>query len=324
CDTCWDYVALDAPICVGCASELQSRRPRIVAVTVAFVLTAGALLFFVSRHMPADFARGAAVGVAIASLLGIVVAVRRLRVVPDDEVAVRRRDEEDVVVAEPLAPGEGPYRARFARVASRALPRTSARATALVIALSFVATASLVPFSLHLPEWERSEVVLAGWWLVGVVALTALLCRGARLADDYAYRAPWDQRAERTGAATSSRTGSSTRLRWPSGFADVDDSADDSTDGGEGCAGAIVGVLLAALALAAAWLVVELVAPLLFFIFYALVVRAVGRVMRDNRDCAGNLLRSFAWAAAWSTIYLVPLATAVWGIHALFHIGYVP
>jgi hypothetical protein len=314
CDECWQHVLADAPICTACATSLHGRRPRIVSTTVAAIFSAAALAFFASRHASADFAVGIVLGVVVGAAIMIAIAIARLRSVPADGPAVRRRDEEDVVVQEPLAPGDHPYRAKLARIVSRALPRVSARLTATVIVLSFVATASLVPFAVRLPPWERTEVVLAAWWLLGTVTLSWLLFRGARLADDYAYQAPaWaggrggsdPSRASGRGAGRSTGPSSS---RWLSNVGSIGDV-------GEGCTGAIIGVLLAAAALAAAWLLVELVAPLFFFLCYWIVVRAIGRVTRNNRGCAGNVWRSLAWGAAWSSLYILPLAAAVVAAH---------
>jgi hypothetical protein len=309
CDACWQHVLADGPICLACVSFVRGKRSRAVSMAVAAVLIAGVLAFFASRHVPKDVAVGIAIGVAVGALVAILLAIHRWRSSSADGPPVRRRDEQDVVVAEPLAAGESPFRARLARVASGAIPRASALVTAMVIALSFVGTASLVPFALHLPRWERTEVVLAGWWLVGVTTLSALLFRGARLADDYAYRAPWDGlRGFGTSGGSRDKGSSGWTFADPSGCA----------DGGEGF---VIGLLLAAVALAAAWLVVELVAPLVFFLFYAIVVRAIGRVTRDNRGCERDFGRSMAWGTAWATLYLAPIAAAVWGLHVAMGVG---
>jgi hypothetical protein len=307
CDACWQHVVADAPICVACASSLRGRRSRIVSTTVGGILCAAAMGFFASRHASADFAVGITLGVLVGAAVMIGVALSQLRSAPKDGPEVRRRDEEDVVVLEPLAPGDHPYRARLARVVSRALPRVSARLTAIVVVVSFVATASLAPFAVRLPAWERVEVVLAAWWLLGVLALSRLLFRGARLANDYAYQAPsWGRGPGGSNRSSAGRSGSSGST-WSWGW----DGASDA----EGCAGLIVGVVLAAAALVAAWLLVELVAPLLFFLCYAIVVRAIGRVTRNNHGCAGHAGRSLAWGAAWSSLYILPLAAAVLGAH---------
>jgi hypothetical protein len=231
---------------------------------------------------------------------------------------VRRREEDDVVVLEPLAPVGDPYRARLGRVLLRALPRVSARLTAAIVVLSFLATASLVPFAVRLPAWEMTEIVLAGWWLVGVAGLSWLLFRGARLTDDYAYQPPsWaggpgenESAAPDRGSFGDGSSGprsSSFGGHWRFGGADAADA--------EGCAGVLAGVVIAAVAMVAALLLVELVAPVVFFICYFIVTRAIGQATRGNHGCARHLGRSVAWGGLWSSVYILPLAACVLLVH---------
>jgi hypothetical protein len=186
---------------------------------------------------------------------------------------------------------------------------------AAVVGLSFVATGSLVPVTLHLPRWVETEIVLASWWAIAVVALTVVLYRGARLADDYVYRAPWDRPTEpvEDAPAPAKRSSSSSRavgsaLEWadPSGCVDA-----------EGCIGALVGLVLAAAAFAAAWLFVELVAPVVFLLFYGLMARAIARATRDTHECRGNVGRAASWGTLWASTYMAPFAVVVWLLHAV-------
>jgi hypothetical protein len=227
----------------------------------------------------------------------------------------------------------------------------SATATTAVVAVSLVATALLVPVALHMPRWLEAEAVLGTWWVMGAVALSVLLFRGARLADDFVYRPPWHRPGERRSTAASSRfstaptplmvppvptpatnaspmdssvgasstgstrkraAGSSTGLGSSAGWLDP-----SGCLGVEGCAGALVGILLAAAAFAAAWLVVELVAPIVFLLFYAVLIRAVARVTRDNRGCKGNIGRSLAWGLLWASTYAAPVLAFVWLLQAV-------
>jgi hypothetical protein len=66
---------------------------------------------------------------------------------------------------------------------------------------------------------------------------------------------------------------------------------------------------------AVAWALVELVAPLVFFLLYTLITRAIARVTRDAHGCAGNFFRSLALGTAWATAYFLPIAAVVWIVH---------
>jgi hypothetical protein len=270
-------------------------------------LTAAGLVFFASRHLSAELAVGAWIGAGTATLIAIVFVLRRARASASITPSVRQRERDDALVADPLSPPASPFRVVLVRISERAVPRLSATATSAVVAVSLVATAQLVPVALHLPRWIEAEVVLSTWWAIGAVALAVLLYRGARLADDFVYRPPWDRPADTRSAAARS-TGSGSSIDWadPTGCVDA-----------EGCAGAIIGILLAAAAFAAAWLVVELVTPVVFLLFYTLLIRAVARATRDNRDCKGNVGRSLVWGALWASTYAAPVVAFVWLLHAV-------
>jgi hypothetical protein len=77
----------------------------------------------------------------------------------------------------------------------------------------------------------------------------------------------------------------------------------------------LVAALAAAVALGAAWLLVELVVPALFFLAYALVRGALARVANDEHGCEGSLVRAATWGALWATVYVAPLALVVWALH---------
>jgi hypothetical protein len=271
-------------------------------------LTAAGLVFFASRHLSADVAVGAWIGAVVTALAATVIVLKRARASAHAAPIVRERERDDVLVADPLAPPVSPFRVALVRVSARAVPRLSATATTAVVAMSLVATALLVPVALHLPRWIEAEVVLGTWWVMGAVALSVLLFRGTRLADDYVYRPPWHRPAEKRSTAASSSTGSGSSTDWldPTGCLDA-----------EGCAGALVGILLAAAAFAAAWLVVELAAPVVFLLFYTLLIRVVAHATRDNRGCRGNLGRSLTWGALWASAYAAPVVAFLWLLHAV-------
>jgi hypothetical protein len=123
----------------------------------------------------------------------------------------------------------------------------------------------------------------------------------------------WPTESDEAAAAPAKRSSSSARavdraLDWadPSGCVDA-----------EGCVGALVGLVLAALAFVAAWLFVELVAPVVFLLFYLLMVRAFARATRDTHECRGDLVRAVAWGTLWASTYVAPLAAIVWLLHAV-------
>jgi hypothetical protein len=242
----------------------------------------------------------------VAALASCVFVLNRANVSASITPAVRQRERDDALVADPLSPPASPFRVVLVRVSGRAVPRLSATTTTAVVAASLVATALLVPVALHLSRWIEAEIVLSTWWAMGAVALAVLLFRGARLADDYVYRPPWHRPADRHVMASSS-TGSRSSIDWlhPPGCVV------------EGCAGALIGVLLAAAALATAWLVVELVTPLVFLLFYTLLIRAVARATRDNRECKGNIGRSLIWGAFLASTCAAPVVAFVWLLHAV-------
>jgi hypothetical protein len=271
-------------------------------------LTASGLVFFALRHLSADIAVGAGIGAAMTAFAATVVVLKRARASAHAAPIVRERDRDYVLVADPLAPPVSPFRVRLVRVSTRAVPRLSATATTAVGAVSLIATGLLVPVALHLPRWIEAEIVLGTWWVTGAVALSVLLFRGARIADDYYYRAPWHRPAEKHLSAASSSTRSGSSSGW------LDPPVWLALEGG---AGALVGILLAGAAFAAAWLVVELAAPIVFLLFYALLSRAVERATGDNRECKGNLARSLAWGTLWASTYAAPVVAFVWLLHAV-------
>lgn len=84
-----------------------------------------------------------------------------------------------------------------------------------------------------------------------------------------------------------------------------------------GCSEGLAVVVVVLVALAAAWLVVELMIPALFFAVYYLLTRSIGAAVVSNRDCKGNLPRSLGWGAWIATRSVVPLALVVFVVHAI-------
>mgnify|MGYP007037395642 FL=1 len=75
--------------------------------------------------------------------------------------------------------------------------------------------------------------------------------------------------------------------------------------------------IVLSLALGAAWVLVELALPLVFFLMYWLFMRAIGRVANDRHGCEGSLARSLGWGLGWATVYVAPIALVTWALHAL-------
>lgn len=184
----------------------------------------------------------------------------------------------------------------------------SGRSTALVMAAAFAASAVALPLGLGLPRWVEIELVLASWWLGVVVLTTFLLYRRLRLVED--HRLAIGALSAQLSEQKPSATGAEKKPRWW-------ESASGCDLGASSCGEGLVVVAVLGVALLAAWALVELVLPVLFFVFYYFVVKAIGRVARDRHECEGKLLRSLSWGAAWSTLYAVPPALVTWLVHVL-------
>jgi hypothetical protein len=176
-----------------------------------------------------------------------------------------------------------PYRSRL-RAASRlvASPVSGLWTASLLLACMTVVAVAL-PGLLNLPRWLETEAVVATWRTIWSAVLTTLLYRGWRLSDDHVLappRAPWRRSEENPWAGRSDGALNGCDLV---GCFDVD-----------GCGA--VALALAAVAfgfiLAAAWLVIELALPALFFVAYLLVRTSLARVANDHHGCEGRLGRA--------------------------------
>lgn len=230
--------------------------------------------------------------------------------------AAARKDAPEVVLrttldAIPEQPSVAahPYRARWRHMSMRVVPRVSGRLATVLVLVCLGLSAVSFPAVLRLPRWVEAEVVLAAWWAVLAVVLSFLLYRGLRVADDFRLKltVPWGKSATKTGEKSRLPDWLPSGCDVPSGCADA-----------EGCV-VLLAIGLAVIAvLGAAWLVAEFVVPAFFFACYMLLTRALSRVANDKHDCEGNLARSIRWGATWATVYVLPLALAVFGIHALW------
>ncbi len=228
----------------------------------------------------------AGLGLVIAVAIGIFGAAKKSE--PALEIVEREPDRE--FDGDAFAQAAHPYRARVARVARRAVP-LSGKLTALLLGASMVVTGVSLPLVLHLPHWIEFEIVLLFWWLSVAVLLMLLLYRDFRLIDDHRFRAP----------------------RVPTGS----DAASLPAGCGEaaGCSEALLVVVILVVAAFAAWMLVEIVLPVLFLGVYFFTLKAVGRVARDRHDCRGSLGRSLAWGSLWASVYVLPVGLVVWAVH---------
>jgi hypothetical protein len=267
----------------------MARLPQRAAFGVVVLVIAVAVLgFLVSRHSVSGM--GISGVTALAAMLACAVGVMLSPVMP--KVSLVREEGH-------------PYRGGPARPAARG---TSMRATAVLVLACMVFTAIAVPFALHLPRWIEIEGVLGGWWLSWAAVLTVLAYRSRPLEDDGATL--WSH-----VKAEAPRVETSADEREPSPWWHL---VELGELGGIGELGTILVVVLVAIvaALVAAWLVVELVAPALFFVAYLGLQRALGCAIRASND-RGDLERSLIHGMTWATAYVVPLGGLVALVHAL-------
>jgi hypothetical protein len=86
---------------------------------------------------------------------------------------------------------------------------------------------------------------------------------------------------------------------------------------GEGCAWLLALVLAIGVILILAWLLVEIIVPVLAFVFYAMIRGMLARIANDDHGCTNHLARAIGWGGLWATVYTAPLALLVWVIHLI-------
>jgi hypothetical protein len=300
CDACWTHVHAGAPWCATCATEATTRSFRRWSWAVTFfALSAGATVLAWRSSALAD----SHVAVVIGAVVGLGVAVYLVyrAASGDGGPEVSLRGTEAAPPSERAAAAH-PYRARLRHMGMRVVPRVSGKVATLLGLLSMGLCAVLFPTLLRLPRWVEAEAVLGAWWATLAVSLAVLLYRGIHVADDFRFR------LKPLGGSSGKGGGSS-------GFPDFGGCADVGGADAEGClVGLVVIVALAAL-LGASFLVAEIVLPVLFMGCYWLLNRAIGRVANDRHGCEGKIGRATLWGALWATLYVAPLALAVWGLH---------
>jgi hypothetical protein len=314
CDACFRFRVGGRPACARCAYEASTRPARRVSLAVSFLCITFGAGFWASRHerLVAHEPVLLGIGALCAILVAVFVAASGRHARPEIE---NRTPEDEGLDDDVLGGGASPYRAHARRVLLAASPPLSGTATALVVLASLAASAVLLPASVKLPPWIEAEIVLGLWWLIVAAALGVLLYRGFRVRDDFVYFVPWDRPA--ASSSRPAKAGSPLGGDWSSGCGGCSDVGVD----GEGCVVALGMAVAFAVALGAAWVMVELLMPLVFFMMYWLFMRAIARASRDRRGCAGDLAKSVGWGALWATLYVLPIAALTWLFHALHRHG---
>lgn len=323
CDACFLFELDRKPLCAPCASHLELRPKLDGSRLVVFGLVTAALAFWISRWVTVDTAVMVWVTAALLAGVALYATLKSVKQSALEAARIVRREPGDDVPPHSLASPAHPYRARLARTATRPASALSARTTAFLVGTALVTSAVVVPVSLHLPHWIEFELVLVAWWAMLVVFLTVLLYRGTRLREDHAFRFRWKLPGFAGSSQDASRLEAARRApveKSGGRSGGIYNALDIGTSGcadAEGCGGVLVGVILVGVALAAAWLLVELAFPALFFLLYWLVIKAIARVANDRHDCAGHLARAARWGIVWSTVYAFPFAVVGWAVHLL-------
>lgn len=308
CDACWAFVANESdPWCARCAVRVRSGEVGPLARAGVFVLASAMMLGVAAFSTWSGGSEGTAVAIGVLGAVVTTLVSWWLARRPSAEgPPIRERADDDPIPEGPraLERARGAYRARVADVAVRALPMFSARATALAVLAALGVCLLLFPAALRLPRWVEVELGLGLFWLALAVFLSVILYRGVRLREDHALLLPWNQSSKAAGKGSGCDG------------CDLGSGCDVGGDA-EGLAVVVVVVVVAVVAVGLAWVVVELVAPLLFFLAYEAIVRAIDRAGRDRHDCAGDAARSALWGALWALIYVAPFATLTWVVHAV-------
>ena len=300
CDQCFRLLADGVPCCDACAMEISAGPPSRWPFAIAFLGMSLAICIAGVRLEGEDPTLLLWIPTALIALVTTVViglSGKSERTAPPATLSEREVDSEPSPAL--LRPATSPYRTRLSRVARRIVP-LSGRSTAAVMTAAFALSAVVLAVGMKQPAWIEAELVLGVWWL-GIAGLLAwLLFTGRRLALDYRLKLGRDE-----GGGDQEP---SAKPKWTEavGCADL------------GCFGeAIVIVLLLAVAALGAWLLVEVVLPVVVFAVYYFVTRAIGRVARDDHGCQGDLPRALLWGAAWSAVYVVPIAVLIGAVAAL-------
>jgi hypothetical protein len=211
----------------------------------------------------------------------------------------------DTMGSSPADP-QRPTRRRLLAAKVR-LPRLSGKASAAVLVVCFVLAAVLVvPLAWRFAPWIDFEIVIALWWLIWVVTLTAMLYRGHRVSDDHQMKQP-----QKWFATSSDSDGG----WWFVNFLDFSSGFDVSGEFGAVCLVILLIIVAIPVGLLLIWFLVEVAIPGIAFLMYFVVRGQLARVINDRHHCKGHLLRAMLWGALWGTVYTAPLAALVWFVH---------
>ncbi|HYV34830.1 MAG TPA: hypothetical protein VE988_03940 [Gemmataceae bacterium] len=193
------------------------------------------------------------------------------------------------------------------------LPMVSGRGSMGVLLLCFCTAAAMtwtIGLMMHLPIWVEFEIMLAAWWIVWIFALAHFLFHGKRVSDDYQMPQPrnWFRRSPTPPGSSRTKSPSSSPYLWDLGGM-----------GGaeEGCLWVLAIVAAIIVLFLAAWLLIEIVIPVLTVILYALIRGMLARVANDRHGCTGRFAPAFFWGTVWATVYTGPLVLMVWVVHLI-------
>jgi hypothetical protein len=308
CDACWTFVGDGKPICAQCVHVREWAAEKRWSRLVVFVIVLGGLSFWLSRHVSDDIRIGAWIAAGIIEIVAIFMTASSITKAKSQAAKIERREIGSAIPVGALSPAAHPVRARLARIAFVPDQAISARTTAVIVGFCLLVSGVLLPVALRLPRWIEFEIVLAVWWALLAGLLAVLLLRGTRVREDHEFRVRWNLPELESEKPQPTET-----TNWWH----VVDLADPGCVGFDGCGGMLVGIVLAAVAFAAAWFVVELVFPAIFFLLYWLVVKAIARVANDHHDCEGSPFRAIEWGMLWATAYTLPIGAVVWCVHLI-------
>jgi len=218
----------------------------------------------------------------------------------------------------PLVPPPAPDEQSVIRRAIKKiqLPLVSGKESALAVFACLAAActvAFLVSMSLRLPPWIRFELAMAMWWVVWAIALARVLYRGVRISDDL----PLHQPRSWFGGRAKSKSNKSASYGQNHGWDWLNIGNIGPIGEFEGCAWVIGIILAVCLVLVLAWLLVEVIVPVLAFLFYAMIRGMLARIANNDHGCAGHAGRAVLWGTLWATVYTLPLSLLVWVIHLI-------
>lgn len=289
CGACWTHTVDGRPWCASCVELLD--EPVSWLAYVAGSVLATSLLWIGLARIETPVFRWSTLGILV---LAVLIAAWRLHGRAKSRragfsVRTRSADAEPPRADAPAGYRQGRAPIRVRRVA----PPVSGALTALIVGSSMALAAVAFPSMLQLPRWLELEIVVALWWGVWTLTFVTLLYRGWRVARDL---------KSIKGVGGPKKRGSI--FGKPSSWGDAFSAGVDL----DGC----LVILALALAVGAAFLLAELLLPMLLIGAYWLIVRGLTTVANDAHECEGNVGRALLWGTLWSTAYTLPLAGLVW------------